>query len=149
VLDEQFDPDAKAAFERAVEAGGGWEAGGFDDLVLLESLVDRGDEDLLRVLGPYLRRLRVELAAERGRWADGGERGGHVRPLLRAEAVLDVAVDESFSLGAAGASISGIHLLLALFSFPRATGTEVLHRCGIEWRPLHSLARRLLGGGWW
>jgi hypothetical protein len=145
VLDEQFDPDAKVAFERAIAAGGGWESGACDDLVLLESLVDQGDDDLLRVLGPYLHRLRVELGAEQRR-----RRAGEVEVrLLRAEAVLDVAVDESFSLGAAGASIGGIHLVLALFSFPRSAGCDVLHRCGIEWRPLHSLARRLLGGGWW
>ena len=144
MLEEQFDPDARAAFEAALEAAGGWDTGLLDDLVLLETLVDRGDDDLLKVLGPYLRKLRVELAAERSRWDDDA-----TRPRLRADALIDVAVDESFSLGDGGSSIGGIHLLLALFSFPRSTGVAVLHRCGIEWRPLHSLARRLLGGGWW
>jgi len=145
VLDEQFDPDAKAAFDKAIAAGGGWDAGRFDDLEMLGELVERGDDDLLRVMGPYLKRLRVALDAERRRRFDVPE----PYPYLRPDAVLDVAVDESFSLGTAGMSIGGIHLVLALFSFPRSAGARVLHDCGIEWRPLHSLARRLLGGSYW
>lgn len=41
--------------------------------------------------------------------------------------------------------IGGVHLVLALFFFSGCRAAAVLESCGIEWRPLHSLARRLIG----
>ena len=141
MLVERLDPDAADAYELAVEAVASTAPGGVDDLVLLEELLERADDDLRKVMGPHLKKVLVELAAERrAREAEGGG-----RRLPFGDHLLDVALSEAADLTGSVAKIAPIHLVLALFSFPGCQGAEVLERCGVEWRPLRSLTRRLTG----
>jgi hypothetical protein len=52
------------------------------------------------------------------------------------------------SLSGAGTTISAVHVVLAMFSFPESASAEVLRRCGVEWRALRSLTRRLGSPRW-
>ena len=138
MLAERLDPDAADAFAAAGAAAeaAGWGAGAVDDVVLLRSLLETADDDLLKVMGPHLRTVLAALASVGG---DGERRvpfGDHL---------LDAALNEAIDLNGHADVIAGVHLVLALFFFPGCAAAKVLQGCGIEWRPLRSLVRRLTG----
>ena len=138
VLADRLEPDAADAFALAVAAAGGrWGEGAVDDLVLLRGLLERADDDLLKVLGPHLRTVLAALAA------DGN--GPEERRVPFSDHLLDAALNEAIDLTGRADEIAGVHLVLALFFFPGCRATAVLSECGIEWRPLRSLVRRLTG----
>jgi hypothetical protein len=140
VLAERLDSDAADAFEAAAAAaeGAGWGEGVVDDLVLLRSLLEAADDDLLKVMGPHLRIVLSALAAAEAGALDG-------RRVPYGEHLLDAALNEAIDLTGTGEVIGGVHLVLALFFFPGCAAAKVLQSCGIDWRPLRSLARRLTG----
>lgn len=138
MLVDRLEPDAADAFDRAATAATErWGAGAIDDLVLLRSLLESADDDLLKVMGPYLRRVLAALVAE-GDGPDG-------RRVPYGEHLLEAAVNEAIDLNGRADGVGGVHLVLALFFFSGCRAAAVLEACGIEWRPLHSLARRLIG----
>lgn len=138
MLEDRLDPEAADAFVAAREAATTtWGEGAVDDLVLLRLLLELADDDLLKVMGSYLRRVLAELHAE-PLDADG-------RRVPYGEHLLDAALNEAIDLTGSGDRIGGLHLVLALFFFPGSRAVIVLQRCGIDWRPLRSLARRLTG----
>ena len=144
MLVELLDPDAAVAWERASAAGdvAGRGDGAVDDLVLLQGLLEAADDDLLKILGPHLRTVLAELAAERRALeADPGEG----RRVPYGDHLLEAALNEAIDLDGTPDAIGGVHLVLALFFFPGCRSAKVLQRCGIDWRPLRSLARRLTG----
>lgn len=141
MLAERLDPDAADAFEaaRAAAEEAGWGEGAVDDLVLLRSLLERADDDLLKVMGPHLRTVLARLGAPDDDTAVNRRRvpfGDHL---------LDVALNEAIDLNGHADEIAAVHVVLALFSFPGCAAAAVLQSCGIDWRPLRSLARRLTG----
>lgn len=138
MLADRLEPDAALAYERAVAAAvPRWGDGACDDLVLLRGLLEGADDDLLKVFGPFLRRVLSELQEE-------GD-GGADRRVPYGDHLLDAALNEAIDLQGRGDEIGGLHVVLALFFFPGCRAAAVLQRCGIEWRPLRSLARRLTG----
>ena len=138
MLADRLEPDAADAFELATAAAAErWGEGAVDDLVLLRGLLERADDDLLKVMGPHLRTVLAELASE-------GD-GPPDRRVPYGEHLLDAALNEAIDLMGHTEEISGVHLVLALFFFPGCRSAAVLGRCGIEWRPLRSLVRRLTG----
>ena len=138
MLAERLDPEAADAFARAgAVAAPRWGEGAVDDLELLRSLLETADDDLLKVMGPHLRRVLAELAAE----GDGPDD----RRVPYGDHLLEAALNEAIDLTGGADAISGVHLVLALFFFPGCRSAVVLQRCGIDWRPLRSLARRLTG----
>jgi hypothetical protein len=138
VLADRLDPEAADAFATAQAAAAeSWGEGAVDDLVLLRQLLELADDDLLKVMGSYLRRVLAELAQE-DLAADG-------RRVPFGDHLLEAALNEALDLTGAGDRIGGLHLVLALFFFPGCRAAGVLQRCGIDWRPLRSLARRLTG----
>ena len=141
MLVERLDPDAADAFAAASAAAldAGWGEGAVDDLVLLRRLLESADDDLLKVMGPHLRTVLAALAA-RDDGADGG-----ARRMPFGDHVLDAALNEAIDLNGHAQVIAGVHLVLALFFFPGSAAAQVLQGCGIDWRPLRSLARRLTG----
>jgi hypothetical protein len=140
VLAERLDPEAADAFEAAAAAaeGAGWGEGAVDDLVLLRRLLETADDDLLKVMGPHLRAVLAGLGQVEAA-------GPGARRVPFGEHLLDAALNEAIDLNGTADAISSIHLVLALFFFPGCAATKVLHDCGIDWRPLRSLARRLTG----
>lgn len=140
---KRLDPDAADAFEQARDAAeaAGWGEGAVDDLVLLQALLERADDDLLKILGPHLRRVLSELAAE-----DADAPG---RRMPFGDHLLEAALNEAIDLNGASDVIGAVHVVLALFFFPGCASAQVLQRCGIDWRPLRSLARRLTGRSYW
>ena len=142
MLAERLDSDAADAFEAAAAAAerAGWGEGVVDDLVLLRSLLEAADDDLLKVMGPHLRIVLSALASSAD--ADLGVGG---RRVPYGEHLLDAALNEAIDLTGSGEMIGGVHLVLALFFFPGCAAAKVLQSCGIDWRPLRSLARRLTG----
>ena len=142
MLAERLDPEAADAFEAAATAAeaAGWGSGAVDDLVLLRALLETADDDLLKVMGPHLRTVLSALAS-----ADAGAEGGERRRVPFGEHLLDAALNEAIDLNGHGEVIGGVHLVLALFFFPGSAAAEVLQSCGIDWRPLRSLVRRLTG----
>lgn len=138
MLADRLEPDAADAFERAATAATPrWGEGAVDDLLLLRTLLDTADDDLLKVMGPYLRKVLAALAAE----GDGPDD----RRVPYGEHLLEAAVNEAIDLNGRADAVSGVHLVLALFFFSGCRAAAVLESCGIGWRPLHSLARRLIG----
>lgn len=138
MLMERLEPEAADVFERArSSASARWGEGAIDDLVLLQGLLEVADDDLLKVFGSHLRRV---LAALRDEPADAPD-----RRVPYGEHLLEAAYNEALDLGARRDEIGGLHLVLALFFFPGCRAAGVLQACGIDWRPLHSLARRLTG----
>lgn len=138
MLVDRLEPDAADAFERAATAATErWGEGAIDDLVLLRTLLESADDDLLKVMGPYLRKVLAALVAE-GDGPDG-------RRVPYGEHLLEAAVNEAIDLNGRADGVGGVHLVLALFFFSGSRSAAVLEACGIEWRPLHSLARRLIG----
>lgn len=135
----RLESGAAAAFDAAVEAASAANVGDsqLDDLVLLGHLIDAGDDGIVTVLGSRCRTIGPAVDAARAREPVGG------RALPFADDVLTVAEGEAFAT-AASATVAPVHLLLALFAFPGTASEAVLHDCGIEWRPLRSIARRLL-----
>ena len=151
MLVDRLDPEAADAYERALAAGeaAGWGEGAVDDLVLLQGLLELADDDLLKILGSHLRRVLTELAAEQRSWADGSFASGDDRRRVPfGDHLLEAALNEAIDLNGTSDSIGGVHLVLALFFFPGCVSAKVLQRCGIDWRPLRSLARRLTGRSW-
>ena len=142
MLAERLDPEAADAFEAAALAAetAGWGEGAVDDLVLLRRLLETADDDLLKVMGPHLRTVLASLA---GAEASAAGVGGRRVPF--GEHLLDAALNEAIDLNGHADVISGVHLVLALFFFPGCAGAAVLQECGIDWRPLRSLTRRLTG----
>jgi hypothetical protein len=141
VLADRLEPDAALAWERAIaDATATFGEGAVDDLVLLRSLLEGADDNLLKVMGPYLRRVLAELAAD-----EGAADAAAPRRVPYGEHLLDAALNEAIDLTGRGDEIAGVHLVLALFFFPGCRATAILERCGIDWRPLRSLARRLTG----
>jgi hypothetical protein len=138
VLADRLEPDAADAFDLAASAAvDRWGEGAVDDLVLLRELFERADDDLLKVMGPFLRTVLAELALE----GDGPDD----RRVPFGDHLLDAALNEAIDLTGGAQEIAGVHLVLALFFFPGCRAAAVLSGCGIEWRPLRSLARRLTG----
>lgn len=138
MLADRLEPDAAGAFERATAAATErWGEGALDDLVLLRTLLESADDDLLKVMGPYLRKVLAALVAE----GDGPDD----RRVPYGEHLLEAAVNEAIDLNGRADEVGGVHLVLALFFFSGCRAAAVLESCGIEWRPLHSLARRLIG----
>lgn len=131
---ERFAAEAAAALDSALAAGGG--DGQVDDLVLLGELLDLGDDGVLAVLGSRCRGLVAAVDAARSRAQPG-------RPMPFADDVVTVAAGEAFAT-AGSATVAPVHLLLSLFAFPGSESEAVLTESGIEWRPLRSIARRLL-----
>jgi hypothetical protein len=152
VLADRLVPEAADAYGQAVAAAeaAGWGEGAVDDLVLLQHLLDTADDDLLKILGAHLKRLLTELAAEQRSWADGGTAadGWDGRRVPFGDHLLEAALNEAIDLNGSSDEIGGVHLVLALFFFPGCAAAKVLQRCGIDWRPLRSLARRLTGRSW-
>lgn len=142
MLAERLEPEAADAFTAAAAAaeGAGWGEGAVDDLVLLRSLLEAADDDLLKVMGPHLRIVLAALAPATGEGAGPG-----TRRVPYGEHLLDAALNEAIDLTGSGDAIGGVHLVLALFFFPGCAAAKVLQSCGIDWRPLRSLARRLTG----
>ena len=149
VLAERLDPDVADVFDRAASAATGrWGEGAVDDVVLLQGLLEAADDDLRKVMGPYLRRVLAELAAELA--PDGaGDVDDRERRVPFGDHLLEAALNEAIDLNGAADRITGVHLVLALFFFPGCRSAAVLQRCGIDWRPLRSLARRLTGVSYW
>ncbi len=145
MLADRLDPDVAEAFEEASAAMSEAAAGAVDDLLLLERLLEVADDDLLRVLGSHSRRLLAEVTAERSRRDEQGHSG---RLLPSGEHLLAVAASEAYELAGPAAPIGSLHVVLALFAFGGCDTEAVLERCGIDWRPLRSIARRLLGRGY-
>ena len=143
MLAERLEADAADAFERAAAAAAErWGDGAVDDLVLLRELLEAADDDLLKVMGPHLRRVLADLASEGAGPADG-------RRVPFGDHLLEAALNEAIDLTGSADAVGGVHLVLALFFFPGCAGAQVLQRCGIDWRPLRSLARRLTGRSYW
>ena len=142
MLADRLEPDAADAFELAVAAAGErWGEGAVDDLVLLRGLLERADDDLLKVMGPFLRSVLAELAIE----GDGPDD----RRVPFGDHLLEASLNEAIDLTGGAEEIAGVHLVLALFFVPGCRSAAVLSRCGIEWRPLRSLARRLTGASFY
>ena len=139
MLAERLDPEAADAFEGAIAAAeaAGWGEGAVDDLVLLRSLLETADDDLLKVMGPHLRTVLSAVARE--------DTGGPARRMPFGEHLLDAALNEAIDLNGHADVIGAVHLVLALFFFPGCAAAKVLQGCGIDWRPLRSLTRRLTG----
>ena len=139
MLADRLDPDAADAYALATAAAPEhWGEGAVDDLVLLRRLLEAADDDLLKVMGPYLRRVLAELADEAA--APPAD-----RRVPYGEHLLEAALNEAIDLTGSADVVGGVHLVLALFFFSGCRSVAVLQRCGIEWRPLRSLARRLTG----
>ena len=145
MLAERLDPEAADAFEAATAAaeGAGWGDGAVDDVVLLRRLLETADDDLLKVMGPHLRTVLSALAAG-GAEAEAGPQGA-VRRVPFGEHLLDAALNEAIDLNGSAEVIGSVHLVLALFFFPGCGAAQVMQSCGIDWRPLRSLVRRLTG----
>ena len=141
MLADRLDADVADVYERAVTAATvRWGEGAVDDVVLLRGLLEAADDHLLKVMGPHLRRVLADLAAEPG---DGTAEDGVRVPF--GDHLLEAGLNEAIDLTGSADTIGGVHLVLALFFFPGCRSVAVLHRCGIDWRPLRSLARRLTG----
>ncbi|HUP84415.1 MAG TPA: hypothetical protein VM143_02000 [Acidimicrobiales bacterium] len=138
MLADRLDPEAALAFAAASVAAetAGWGDGAVDDLVLLRGLLETADDDLLKVMGPHLRTVLSALA---------GVGAPESRRLPFAEHLLDAALNEAIDLNGSADVITAVHLVLGLFFFPGCAATKVLQSCGIDWRPLRSLTRRLTG----
>ena len=138
VLEDRLDPEAAVAFAAARAAAADvWGEGAVDDLVLLRHLLELADDDVLKVMGSYLRRV-LAAVAEEDLAADG-------RRVPFGDHLLEAALNEALDLTGSGDRVGGLHLVLALFFFPGCRAASVLQRCGVDWRPLRSLARRLTG----
>lgn len=124
-----------AAVEAALEADAG--EGQLDDLVLLGALLDAGDDGVVTVLGSRCRSIVAAVDAARA------DQPAAIRALPFADDVLTVAEGEAFAT-TGSATVAPVHLLLALFAFPGTASEAALHGCGVDWRPLRSIARRLL-----
>ena len=140
MLADRLEAGAADAFDAATAAASsrGWGDGAVDDLVLLRSLLETADDDLLKVMGPHLRTVLSALAA-----MEAGEAA--TRPVPFGDHLLDAALNEALDLNGHADVIGGVHLVLALFFFPGCAAASVLQGCGIDWRPLRSLVRRLTG----
>ncbi len=142
MLVDRLEPDAADVYDRAVAAAADrWGDGAVDDLVLLRGLLEVADDDLLKVMGPYLRTVLARIAADEADPTVSTE----PRRVPYGEHLLDAALNEVIDLTGSAEEIRALHLVLALFFFPGCRATVILQRCGIEWRPLRSLARRLTG----
>ena len=86
----------------------------------------------------------VEPGGPTAGWPTAGGSPG-ARRVPYGEHLLDAALNEAIDLTGSGEVIGGVHLVLALFFFPGCAAAKVLQSCGIDWRPLRSLARRLTG----
>ena len=135
LFDEDVEGAVAEAFRTAVEAAGGGDL--VDDLVLLDLLLGEPDDDLLRAVGSRVRQLASETRRELDAVA------GAPRPMPGAEDLVRFAATEAIELGGYGAAVRPIHVVLALFAFHGSSGEEVLRRCGLDWRPLRSIVRRL------
>ena len=143
MLEAEFEPVVAQAFARAVEAVAEEHPGSIDDLLLLEGVLADADDDLLRALGSRSRQLLKEARAERAR----RDAGAVVYPLPDAEDVERFAMMES-EMSGYGATVGGLHVVLALFAFQGAASEAVLRWGGVDERPLRSVMRRLGMGGW-
>lgn len=144
MFDAEFEPAIAQAFERAIAAVAGESPGSIDDLVLLEGILSDADDDLLRALGSRARQLLKDATAERQR----RDLGAVEYAFPDAEDVQRFAAMEASELMGYGATVGGIHVLLALFAFQGSGSEAVLRRGGVDWRPLRSVMRRLGMGGW-
>lgn len=145
MFDEEVAPGVADAIRRATEALADTFPGGIDDLLLLELLLRDGDDTVLRALGTRTRQLLREIDAERAAEAAADAAADGV-PSIRyplADDVVRYAFDEASDLGGYAADLAAVHVLLALFAFRGARSEAVMRRCGIEWRPLRSVVRRL------
>ncbi len=144
MFEAEFEPVVAQAFERAIAAVAQERPGSIDDLLLLEGVLADADDDLLRALGSRSRQLLKDARAERQR----RDLGAVEYPLPDADDVERFAVMEAGELMGYGASVGGIHVVLALFAFQGSGSEAVLRRGGVDWRPLRSVMRRLGMGGW-
>jgi hypothetical protein len=138
VSGEEMTEAVASAVQRATEAVDGVGGGRIDDLLLLQLLLEEPDDNLLRALGSRTRMLVREVSAERAR-RDGESSRRYPSP----DDVVRYAAEEAADLGGWGAEIGGVHVLLALFAFRGAEAEALLRRCGVDWRPLRSVVRRL------
>ena len=143
MFDEQVDPAVESALQRAVEEVEAFCPGALDDLLMLELLLSEPDETVLRALGTRTRTLLREVEKER---ASGPAPSSDEFGLPAAEDIVRFAASEAAELGGWGAEIRGIHVMLALFAFHGSRGEALLRKCGLDWRPLRSVTRRL--GSW-
>src|SRR5688572_28103934 len=111
MVEAEFEPAVAQAFARAVAAVADASPGSIDDLLLLESVLADGDDDVLRVLGSRSRQLLKDARAERAR----RDLGAVEYPLPDADDVERFAVMEASELTGYGATVGGIHVVLALF----------------------------------
>ncbi|HVM10006.1 MAG TPA: hypothetical protein VM345_16185 [Acidimicrobiales bacterium] len=137
---EELDDDVADALQEAIDAVADQAPGGVDDLLLLRRLLERADDDVLKALGS---RARVLLRA-----ADEATAalGSSPRPVPSADDVVRFAASEAWELGYSS-RIGAIHVVLALFAFHGSASSDVFAACGVEWRALRSIVRRL-GLGW-
>ena len=133
------------AVRQAIDAVGDRCPGGLDDILLLELLLLDADENVLRAMGSRARMLLRETTAVRER-TEPDDLGR--TPLPLAEDIIHFAANEAMELGGYGAPVGSIHILLALFAFQGSRSEAVLQQCGLDWRPLRSITRRL-GLGWY
>lgn len=144
MFEAEFEPAVAQAFERATAAVASTVPGAIDDLLLLEGVLAEADDDLLRALGSRSRQLLKEASAERER----RDLGAVDYPFPDAEDVERFAAMEAAELMGYGATVGGIHVVLALFAFQGSASEAVLRRGGVDWRPLRSVMRHLGMGGW-
>lgn len=133
---EELDEDVAYLIERAVEAAAGVLPGAVDDLLLLELLLESADDGVLKALGSRSKTVLREVSAARARL------DGESRPMPSADDLVRFAATEAWELGGYSSRVGAVHVLLALFAFQGAASEDVLHRCGIDWRPLRSIVRR-------
>jgi hypothetical protein len=140
VFAEELDDDVADALQEAIDAVAEFAPGGIDDLLLLRRLLDVADDDVLKALGS---RARLILRAAE---AAAASLGDSPRPVPSADDVVRFAASEAWELGYSS-RVGAIHVVLALFAFHGSASSDVLASCGVEWRALRSIVRRL-GLGW-
>ena len=141
VFGEDVDEDVADALQEAIDAVADDTPGALDDLLLLRRLLEASDDNVLKALGSRSRAILAEACAESERVA------GLPRPLPAADDIVRFAASEAWDLGGYSTRVGAVHVLLALFAFQGSASEDVLQRCGVDWRPLRSIVRRL-GLGW-
>ena len=139
VFDEDVDPRVEEALREAMEPVAHLSEYAIDDLLLLELLLRDADDNILRALGSRARTILRAVEAARAEEQEQGRLG----PLPDVDDIVRFAASEASELGGWGTAVAPIHVVLALFAFHGARSERVLTSCGVEWRPLRSMTRRL------